>query len=64
MNAFKSEQDADAFALRAKHREWDDSDIEAVWTEAIGQLESEGMFDPPNRKVTERCVEILENRND
>jgi hypothetical protein len=56
-------QKADHFALRAKHREWDDSDIEAVWDDAVASLtEQHGSQFFGNAVVTDRCVEILENR--
>ncbi len=67
MSAFKSERDADAFALRAKHREWDDSDIEAVWERATEELMEETEIEcpelPSDKRIMDRCIEILENRS-
>jgi hypothetical protein len=52
------EQKADHFALRAKHREFDDSDIEAVWDDAIACLtERYGEQFFGNAVVTDRCVD-------
>lgn len=53
-------QQSDRFANRCKHREWDDGDLEAVWSQAHRELRREGVIHASREKITERCIRILE----
>jgi len=71
MAGFRTIAEADAFALRRKNRDFEEGDYEAVWDEAKAELTAEdnkrwGFDDsePSERRITERCYDILVNGRD